>query len=341
MKKVAYFTVVRAVSCIAIVFLHTFYLAVSGFETTFSQSVVSMIVRNCLLWAVPCFVMVSGALLLDPAKKITLSDIFGRYIRRMVLAILLFTFVFVVFDALATGEPKGMAVFGTWLQKAWTNGSWSHMWYLYMLIGLYLMLPLYRLVTRQRNGGMLGYALLLFFLFLCILPSIGYLTGKTSGFYAMAYTVYPFYFFMGYALHKNKIRLPLIAAVVLLAIGTFLLVLSTYFSIRMESETLRSFSGSYASFAVAFQAIGIFTLFQRGHRLFASTMPIWERIDELSFGIYLVHLLFLHLFYRVAHWSPYRNGGTIMLAPVGILTFFLSAGLTYLLKKIPKSERVL
>ena len=341
MKKVAYFPVIRAISCIAVVFLHTFYLAVSGFETTFSQNVTSMIIRNCLLWAVPCFVMVSGALLLEPAKRITIVKIIRKYIRRIILAILIFTFVFVLFDSLVTGEPKGPAIFGTWLQKVWTNGSWSHMWYLYMLIALYLMLPLYRLVTRQRRSGILGYALLLFFLFLCLLPSIGYLAGKASGFYLLAYTVYPFYFFMGYAIHKNKIRFPLSAAWVLVAIGTLMLILSTYFGVRLESDALRSFSGSYASVGVALQAIGIFTLFHRGQEFFARTMPLWERIDDLSFGIYLVHMLFLHLFYRVARWNPYKNGGVALLVPLAILTLLLSAGTTYLLKRIPKSERVL
>ena len=61
--------------------------------------------ENLLMWAVPCFLMVSGALLLNPAKEIPLKKLFGKYIKRMFLALLIFTFIFQLFDILMTGQP--------------------------------------------------------------------------------------------------------------------------------------------------------------------------------------------------------------------------------------------
>ncbi len=422
MKNVVYFSKIRVISCIAIVFLHMFYLAASGFEPTFVQQTVSMIVRNCLLWAVPCFVMVSGALLLDPSREMTIGKIFGKYVRRILLALIIFTLIYAVFDRALSGEAFGLTFVKDWLLRLWTNGSWPHVWYLYMVLGLYLMLPLYRMVTAYRepasgylarkNDTILRYAVMVFFLFLSVLPTIAYLTGRTSGFYLMSYTVYPFYFFMGYALHTGKVRIPTPAAAVMLLAGTVCLIAATYYGITLQSDALRNFSGSYASVAVAVQSVGLFVLFvnrarktgeMTEHTGGAAGMPdAWtlpadalavvegtsissengrpavvevpaeQRMEEAaaaangqglaedipvrkpgfgrklllsfdaaSFGIYLVHMIVLNVFYRILHWNPYTMGGIGMLALLAAVNVLISWGVVTLLRLIPGVKKVL
>ena len=97
-KRVSQFSYIRVIACMAIVLLHTMNGARIYHMDTVSQgeSLAAFTVCSVLMWAVPCFLMVSGALLLDPAREITWGKIFGKYIRRMLIALILFTAIFTV-----------------------------------------------------------------------------------------------------------------------------------------------------------------------------------------------------------------------------------------------------
>lgn len=100
--KFFFLSELRAIACIAIVILHTFYAA-SVYAPDHTAKIAALTTRNLMMWAVPCFVMVSGALLLDSAREVTYRKIFRKYIPRVLAALVLFSAVFQIFDD-ATGE---------------------------------------------------------------------------------------------------------------------------------------------------------------------------------------------------------------------------------------------
>ena len=75
-SRVYSFSYLRAAACFAIVLLHTVFCAVSLFpeEASATQALLSNIVVNNMMWAVPCFLMVSGALLLNPERPVTVKN---------------------------------------------------------------------------------------------------------------------------------------------------------------------------------------------------------------------------------------------------------------------------
>ena len=101
------FSYLRAVACIAIIVLHVAYSAALMFGGSISQTqnIVSMIIVNCMMWAVPCFIMVTGALLLNKARKITYRKLFGQYILRVFGALVFFGMVFRIFDMVMNRSP--------------------------------------------------------------------------------------------------------------------------------------------------------------------------------------------------------------------------------------------
>ena len=88
--RVYSFSYLRAAACFAIVLLHTMFCAVSLFpeEASAAQALLSNIVVNNMMWAVPCFLMVSGALLLNPEHPVTVKKCLTKYIPRMLIALL-------------------------------------------------------------------------------------------------------------------------------------------------------------------------------------------------------------------------------------------------------------
>ena len=162
------FPYIRIFACFAIVVLHTLFASNAYYDglITGTEKLVTQTAENMLMWAVPCFLMITGALLLDENKNLTGKKIF-KYTRRMVISLLVFTLLFQILDY-ATGFQK--TLFTGWLYRLFTGQSWAHMWYLYLMIGLYLMMPFYKMVadhaTDRQMWGLIGSIVL----FVSLLP---------------------------------------------------------------------------------------------------------------------------------------------------------------------------
>ncbi|MGI6118149.1 MAG: acyltransferase [Bilifractor sp.] len=341
--RIKYFTWLRAISCIAIVFLHTFYCAVRLFRPGGMEETGSLIVRNCMIFAVPCFVMVTGALLLNPGKTVTVRSIFQKYLRRILIALVVFTFIFALFDRIVDHQGGGAAdLVIRYLKALITDGSWLHMWYLYMLIGLYLMLPLYRIFVRYASDKELRYLLILFLVFQSMVPTVEMAAGGSSGFYILVYTIYPLYAFLGYAIHYEKIRISLPAAVLMLVIGTCGLIVITWFGWSAGLDNLQSLASSYSCILSVLQAVGVFSLMKRTESLrMNASGRILQALDGCSFGIYLIHVLVLYIIYRVFRFNPYLHGGLAVLVVLALITLAVSWAVIRLLKFIPGVKQIL
>ena len=93
-------SLVRVIACLDIVILHTVFAANEYFADgiTDTQNLFSRITENNMMWAVPCFLMVTGALQLDPARTIPLKKLYGRYILRVLIALVACCVIFRIFD---------------------------------------------------------------------------------------------------------------------------------------------------------------------------------------------------------------------------------------------------
>ena len=154
-SRVHSFSYLRAAACFAIVLLHTVFCAVSLFpeEASAAQALLSNIVVNNMMWAVPCFLMVSGALLLNPERPVTVKKCLTKYIPRMLIATLVvFCLLFHAVDP-RQSQPVNAETLLSGFYEIFSGTSWSHVWYLYLMIGIYLLLPFYYKSRRTARQG--------------------------------------------------------------------------------------------------------------------------------------------------------------------------------------------
>ena len=339
-----YLSLIRVISCLGIVFLHTYYVYVSYFQASLIQQTVSFAVRNAMMWAVPCFVMVTGALLLDPERQISFKKLFSKYILRAVLAIVIFTLIFFAFDLWLAGTWPQFSDIGKVLLQMLTNGSWSHMWYLYMLIGLYLLMPAFRLITAGADVKTFRYLLLVGLIFMLVLPTIETIGGFKFGFYISVYTVYPFYLFLGYALHKGIIRIPRWLGAPMFAAGVLSSLILTQLQMFQEITVIKKLVTNYSFVIIALMAAGLFSLLRSKEKTAdepGKGVRLLTFLDAQSFGIYLLHYLLLKLAVTQIDWNPYQAGGNLVLILVTLAVFLLSLGLTWCLRLIPFVRKLL
>lgn len=339
-NEIVYLTYLRAFSCLAVIVLHTFYAA-SAYATTTSHFAASITVRNLMMWAVPIFVMVSGTLLLESSRNITLKKLFGKYILRMVLALLVFSELFAIYDGIAE-KNFGIGMIFNGLRQAVTGTGWNHMWYLYLMIAIYLMLPFYRKISASLQKKDTWYLLIVLFVFQAFLPFLASLIGENIAFYICVYSVYPLYLFVGYSISKKFIALPRWIYLLLIVLSSALIGILSVFSILNQWDTIGNLLENYAFPVIVLQSIGIFGLLMGGTKKIPSWIhKILQQIDFCSFGIYLLHMLFLKLILVTLQWNPYDHGG--ILANIGLTIFvaFATFLCVWFLKKIPGLRSIL
>ena len=335
------FSYIRSLACIAIIILHTVYSAVLlfGSDIDAQTNITSMAVVDSMMWAVPCFIMVTGALLLETERKITYKKLFGKYILRLFAALVIFGMVFRVFDIIMDKEPVSVAAFLKGLYEIFTGTSWSHIWYLYLLIGLYLLLPFYKKVVDNSSAKEIKYLLAVYIIFLSILPMLE-IWGINCGFYIHVSTIYPFYLFGGYAIYKHIYRPGKAASLGMFIIGTLLIIGCTVVRWIYDIPSMEILWG-YASLFVIMQAVGFFALLKDvKHTGFRAVKWLLLKLDECSFGVYLIHMIFVRLILRYMGFNPYENGGILAFVAVIAGILVISYAITWILKRIPFLKKI-
>ena len=251
-------------------------------------------------WAVPMFAMVSGALFLNPGRTVRARAIFTKYLPRILLAFVFWSALYALIACRGDGW--------TFLTQ-FVRGHY-HLWFLYMLAGLYLIVPLLRRITASEH--LTWYFLALSAVFTFAVPDVLLLAQEIDrsrglGLWPLLtdvqqYTMFSFtlgfvpYFMLGCALHTR--RLTRRETLILCALGLlgFVLapVLNARYSVRTGYAQVEFFA--YNRFCVLFQTTGMFA----AAKAFAERLPervqrIVVRLAAYSFGVYLTHPLVLDL----------------------------------------------
>lgn len=316
--------------------IHLIYTNYQAFFQTLSQSqrFFSQAASALLMWPVPVFVMVSGALLLDPSREIPLTKIFRKYIFRMGMVLLVFGMAFRFYDAIMNNEPMGLSVIVSGLENILTGNSWAHMWYIYLLIGLYLILPVLRRFVQSATDKEIRYFLVLNIIFFG-LTQLLQVVQFPLGFYIHFSTIYPAYFIMGYALHNGIISIKKEQALALLGITSLCIVALTWTHISRGTDL--SALWGYPSALVFLQATGMFSFFSYREE----KKSILGKLDPYTFGIYLIHLVFVRYALFQMGINPY-NGFSLMnfIGMIAVITA-LSFAATWIMKRIPGLKQLL
>lgn len=301
-------TLLRVIAGMAIVMLHTMNMSELIWHERLSivQERVSMSAVYSLMWAVPVFIMVSGALLLDPAKEVSIKKIYGSYVLRVAAALAVFVFAFRISDMIMSGERFSPDIIFDALYKLISNNSWSHLWYLYLLLGLYVLLPAYRMIAAACDEKTFGYLFISCMVFLSIIPALES-TVSPIGFEIQIPAVYTLYFFAGYGISSGKLKIPKEWGMLLFVTGFALNLLLMVLSWKLPGNGFDSILQSYASPAVIPESLGLFVMLWHC-RIPDKAMKVLNIPDAAGFGVYLIHMIPLRYILKYSGLNPYDAG---------------------------------
>lgn len=295
MKRFSYISNLRAIATISVVFLHTSagLLDTRGFNDQMVRFSLSC-EKFLLEYAVPLFVLISGALFFNPEKEVTYARLIQKNVKRIALALLVFGLPMCFVESMFCGVGGGELLFVT-LKNFLTGHCWNHMFYLYMLIGLYLLTPVLKPFLLKASDIDITVALATLGVLSSVLPTMN-AYGISIGSYMIIGTPYIFIYVLGYVLAwrcndgiwQNKCLL-----VVVILICATIIIFKSWVAIK---------SVQYIDPNLIIMASALFLLAKSYDKSWG-----WaEKFGPYSFGIYIVHCVFINLAYKLFGINEYQ-----------------------------------
>lgn len=283
-------------------------------------------------WCVPVFVMISGALLLNPDKNDGFRRFYQRRAWRVVPPMVFWSVFYLLWGAWMYHLQEVEMDLAAWARKITGGEPYYHLWYLYMLAGLYLFAPYLRLIyarcrPKQRLAALA--AILLIAMSDTLYREI--MHEGHYGFFLVWFLPYISYFLAGRLMVEGQLRLPYPLAWLALSI------IATVWGAHAFSDESGLNVYFYDAFGITVPLMSL-AVFQTV--LNARHLPLLPAVAPLTFGIYLIHPVFLDIAKQMDWYGPHT--GTSWKIPLTtFVIFLLSLGTAWMLRRLPGGRWVI
>lgn len=321
-ERVQFFDLARCVAAIAVIAIHVLAPYRDGLGVIpFSEWATAVSINSVTRWAVPVFILISGALMLSDTRPFDLR----YYVRRRLGKVLIPFIVWSIFYAYLSGwgaegfdADTALATAGNSFQ----HETYYHLGFFYYFIPLYFVVPFLQLVLK-RCGDEGIYALTAVWLITTLLFLF-----KIDGVWSWELWLFSGYLPLGYLLYKKLVITPK-TAMAFAFFGVLALVWTTSEVITLSVDNGVYTVGrwlSYKTLNVVMAASMVFVLCRFwGEQLKGRSQQIVQLISRHSLGIYLLHPIFLwpmktfgwyqgHPGWVIPMWILLSGAGALMLS---------------------------
>ena len=331
--------VLKLAACAGVIVIHCSGYGLTLFEAGSFDWLACAFWDSLARFAVPLFFMCTGALMLDPARRLTGRDIFRRYFLRVLVILLVWAWLYYVYGVVGT------YIFTGWLEPDWLLNSvvhtlcfdhHMHLYYLQILLLIYALLPVLRALVRGATERELNWALIVWaalgivWPLLKLWPPISWMGGITPQYPLNMCWAAAGYALLGQVMNTREPgRAGRWAALFVLGFavtfgGTVLLSLA-------EGELFLGFMEGMSP-GPALMACGLFGA-ARSRFAGRESSPRTARLVKASFCVYLAHHAFVMAFRQLGFDLTIMP--PLIAVPVeGAAVFALSLAAWWLLSKI-------
>lgn len=341
-KRVVYFDILNILAIIAVISMHMNEIV--HLNPNIRAWNTSLIVDCIMYWAVPVFMMLSGATLMDYRKKYDTKTFFKKRFTKILIpfcfwAIFMFVWKIITkqIDILTFSSVKD------WINAFFTNKEESIYYFLFEILGVYLTMPLLSLFTKKEYRKTLWLIVALFFVFNGFLPNIlGLFNIYWNEALGIKINGYLIYVILGYLLSTEDLSKKQKNAIYIGAIiGLIYRYVTTFVFSKETGSVVRTTWGYFAWHCILLScAVFIFVKDLHFNEKLENKVKITKAlsiISSCSFGIYLIHMFVKYYITKLLSWNEfswsYRTIGIIIIYGISLI-------IVYLLKKIPIIKKV-
>ncbi|MDC1106117.1 acyltransferase family protein [Prolixibacteraceae bacterium] len=360
--RIDYLDTLRVIACFLVVLCHVgdYYAenSLGGFGLSWSKLIT--LTRPC----VPLFILLSGTLLLP--LKIDTRSFFKRRFSRIVIPFFVWSILYVFFpipsETVFGGPPNAFTgnmniyLYNLMMIPINFTASNIHFWFIYTILGLYLLMPIISPWLKQASKKDLLWflsiwAITLLFPYIRLwFPQIhGECTWNNHGM-LIYFSGYLGYIFLGIFLNRYNTlstQKSCLLGALLFVIGYIITYKGLWFDIgRLNSQkvsevndqgwiTIETMIG-YITINVAMMTTGIFIFFQK-MKIPRVIQRFVSELSKLSFGIFLVHYI-LYLWIGAKLIPTWNLSPGIEEVLIAIIVFIASYIVAKVISFLPKSK---
>ena len=362
--------VLRVLATCAVVLMHVLTGATDVTDASIVPEYRSLLlsVMDLVTWCVPIFLMISGYLFLNPERTLTYPVMIKKYCRRIALAILLFGIPYAASELVVAEKSFRVMMIPEALKMTLTGHTWSHMWYLYLILFLYLITPLLKKVLQILPVWSVVAVMAVIFLGSSVAPFLNKVLDINSIPVLPDGGVYFLYYLCGYLFAVREVCVDKAESSATSGkresmeagdhtepdrgrrIGNVWLIAAAVLTMGMIlSRTLAGFSIQMA-YNYPFTVLLAALLFAAGWNGSIKKHRIpWQKAGALSFAVYLVHPVYVNLLYKFVKITPFtvleqcgvqsvaagRAVLILLLAAFCLVVLTLATATAWVLRKIP------
>lgn len=322
-KHIKYLTNLRVLATLLVITLHICASYMIDYKQASWQwesvNALDSVTRCCI----GLFLMITGALLVN--KTIDLKTFLKVRFTRILLPFVFWTIAYIVFDYFIDNKPLDTLVINSIY-----FGAYYHFWYIYILIGIYLLLPVLSVFLVHAEKVNVQYFLVIWTIWL--FANMHFFNNLLPDINLTYFSGYVGYVVLGYYLHQVYTKDKTYKIIFALVVGYLITFIGTSISSATNNH-LETVFYQYLDINVALMAAGFFLLFKY---YITYTNPFIVFISKYSFGIYFIHPMFIYFFnYFEVNFSSIWFLDIVIKT---ILVTLLSLGSIYLLNKLPKGK---
>lgn len=327
--------VLRVLATCAVVLMHVLTGATDVTDASIVPEYRSLLlsVMDLVTWCVPIFLLISGYLFLNPERTLTYPVMIKKYCRRIALAILLFGVPYAASELVVAERTFRIRMIPEALKMTLMGHTWSHMWYLYLILFLYLITPLLKKVLRVLPVWGVAAVMAVIFLGSSVAPFLNKVLDVNSIPVLPDGGVYFLYYLCGYLFAVREVCVDkaessgtsgkgmetgdttepvrgkrignvwLMAAAVLM-MGMILSRTLAGFSIQMAYNYPFTVLLAVLLFAAGWNGGGDSAALAAREKNRIHRIP-WQEAGALSFAVYLVHPVYVNLLYKFVKITPF------------------------------------
>lgn len=324
-KNYFWIDLLKAIAAFAVILLH---VSVPLQYDISNQKLlrIGVFYNSMVRFCVPIFVMVSGVLLLSKTQELGLF--LRKRFSRIIYPFLFWSCIYLLVKINYNLPIKEIVLFSI---SQFRSGTEYHLWYIYMLIGLYLFIPiLSKWIVGASKKEILYFLSIWLFILLLELPGFVKLFTRIDFRYFSGYIGY---LVLGTFLHRYfTMKSKWFPG--LLVLGAVMFTFFTTYFLTIQSKHFIDQYINFLSVNVALAATGVFLLCKDMVVQSEMVKKIITVISKYSYGIYLSHVFILIVFGMIGFNSSLFNPwiGVPVVSVCCLVTSFL---LTFSLSKIP------
>jgi len=315
-KHYGYVDFIRVFSMVMVILLHCFYMYYNdignaGKSFWFILSFVNELTRT----GVPLFFMISGFLLLSNDIP-DIKNFYKKRFSKILVPFLAYDVFYYLFFAYANKTPVSIVNF---LKELINNGSAYHLWFIYSICFLYLMVPFVKMIVDKSSAKML-----VLFLFVVIFQTTirPFINTVGSGHFYLYLTEdgvcgYLGYMILGYILGKYKLSAKGKIIVYLLGAASFIIIPAVSMHHAITNGNFL-FHGGY-SINHYLEASAIFLLCKC---VIKKDSKIISSMSKITFSVYFIHVFVLEVL-KMYDWGTSPSSRTLLWFVITLVLSFL------------------